>query len=116
VLSACLAVFLWARIDHSVQASRALTFTTLVVASLVIILVNRSWNRSAWTMLRVPNPALRYVVLGASALLAVVLTSPVAQRLFHFAPLHATDLFLSLGAGLVCVLWFEVLKASRRRI
>ena len=112
VLAVCLGVFLLARKGHSADAARALTFATLVVAFLVIILVNRSWTRSALSMLYVPNPALRWVVLGASVFLAVVLVVPFAQRLFHFAPLHATDLVLSLGAGLVCVLWFELVKLA----
>ena len=112
VLVVCLGVFLLARADHSADAARALTFATLVVASIVIILVNRSWTRSVFAMLRVPNAALRFVVLGASVFLAVVLVVPFAQRLFHFAPLHATDLVLSLGAGLVCVLWFELVKRA----
>jgi len=111
-LVVCLGVFLLARADHSADAARALTFATLVVASIVIILVNRSWTRSVFAMLRVPNAALRWVVLGASVFLAVVLVVPFAQRLFHFAPLHATDLVLSLGAGLVCVLWFELVKLA----
>jgi Ca2+-transporting ATPase len=85
---------------------------TLVVAFVVIILVNRSWTRSALAMLGVPNAALRWVVLGAFAFLAAVLTIPFAQALFHFAPLHATDLILSLGAGMVSVLWFEVVKLT----
>ncbi|MEI6149252.1 MAG: cation-translocating P-type ATPase [bacterium] len=114
VLVVCLGVFLFARAGHSDDAARALTFTTLVVAFVVIILVNRSWTRSAWAMLRVPNAAMRWVVLGACALLAAVLVVPSAQRLFHFAPLHPMDLLLSIVAGLVCVLWFEFLKLVRR--
>ncbi|MFC1642790.1 cation-translocating P-type ATPase [Myxococcota bacterium] len=114
VLIVCLGVFLLSRADHSPEASRALTFATLVVAFVVIILVNRSWTRSALAMLRVPNAAMRWVVLGTCILLAVVLLVPLAQRLFHFAPLHPTDLLLSLGAGLTCVLWFELLKLRKR--
>jgi Ca2+-transporting ATPase len=115
VLAACVGVFLIVRVDHSADAARALTFTTLVVSFLVIILVNRSWSRSAFAMLRVPNAALRWVALGSGVFLAAVLTIPFAQRLFHFAPLHAVDLGLSLGAGLVCVLWFELYKLIDRR-
>ncbi len=114
VLAVCLGVFLLAGLHHSPDAARALTFTTLVVAFVVIILVNRSWTRSALAMLRVPNPAMRWVVLGSALLLAVVLKVPFAQRLFHFAPLHPFDLAWSIGAGLVCVLWFELFKLSRR--
>ena len=114
ILVVCLGVFLVARAGHTDEAARALTFATLVVAFLVVILVNRSWTRSAFAMLRVPNAALRWVVLGTCVFLAVVLLIPVAQRLFHFAPLHAPDLILSLGAGLVCVLWFELVKLAKK--
>ncbi len=114
VLAVCLGVFLLARSSHSAEVARALTFATLVVAFIVIILVNRSWTKSAFAMLRVPNTALKWVVFGACLFLAVVLAVPFAQRLFYFAPLHPADLAISLGAGLVCVLWFELLKLARR--
>jgi P-type Ca2+ transporter type 2C len=115
VFAACVGVFLLARTNHSAEAARALMFATLVMAFLVIILVNRSWTRSAFTMLRIPNPALPWVVLGACAFLALVLLVPFIQKLFHFAPLHARDLLLSLGAGLGCVLWFELMKLAKRK-
>ncbi len=114
ILAVCLGVFLLARSDHSDDAARALTFVTLVVAFVVVILVNRSWLRSAVAMFRVPNPALRWVLLGAVCVLGVAVLVPFARRLFHFAPLHLTDLLLSLGAGSLCVLWFEVVKRVRR--
>jgi P-type Ca2+ transporter type 2C len=113
ILAVCLGVFLLARIGHSTDAARALTFAALVVSFLVVILVNRSWTRSALSMLRVPNPALRWVLLGASVFLAVALFVPCARRLFRFAPVHAMDLLLSLAAGFTCVLWFEIVKAAR---
>jgi Ca2+-transporting ATPase len=114
-LAVCAGVFLLARAEHTDEAARALTFATLVVSFIVIILVNRSWTRSAFAMLRVPNAALRWVALGTCVFLAAVLVVPFAQRLFHFAPLHAMDLILSIGAGLVCVLWFELVKLTRWR-
>jgi Ca2+-transporting ATPase len=110
VLAVCLGVFLSARADHSADAARALTFATLVTSFVVIILINRSWTRSAWSMMRVPNAAFRWVILGTSAFLALILATPFTQKLFHFAPLHGGDLALSLGAGVLCVLWFEVVK------
>jgi Ca2+-transporting ATPase len=115
VLAACVVVLLLAGHHHHPDAARALTFATLVVAFLVIILVNRSWTLSSVALLRVPNAAFRWVVGGTVALLAVALWVPVAQRLFHFAPLHVDDLALSLVAGLVCVSWFEGLKLWQRR-
>jgi Ca2+-transporting ATPase len=114
ILAVCLGVFLLSRRGHSYDVARALTFVTLVVAFVMVILVNRSWLRSAVAMLRVPNPAVRWVLTGAVGLLGVAVLAPFARRLFHFAPVHPTDLLLSLGAGIFCVLWFEALKWGRR--
>jgi Ca2+-transporting ATPase len=115
VLGVCLGVFLFARHSHSPEAARALTFTSLVVAFLFIILTNRSWNRSILQMLRMRNKALWWVVSGAVAFLALVLWVPVARGLFHFAPLHWPDLILSVGAGVAWVVAFEFVKLTRRR-
>jgi Ca2+-transporting ATPase len=114
VLALCVGVFLWSRLGHGPDAARALTFTTLVAAFLAIIMVNRSWSRTILGSLRMPNGALWWVLGGTVVLLAVVLTVPFAQRLFHFAPLHARDLGLSIAAGMVCVMWFDLLKLGGR--
>jgi Ca2+-transporting ATPase len=46
--------------------------------------------------------------------LGLVLSVPVLQNLFHFAPLHGLDLALCLLAGAASILWFEILKLIRR--
>jgi P-type Ca2+ transporter type 2C len=115
-LAACLGVFLYSRSSQPPDAARALTFLTLVVSLLVIILANRSWTRGIISMLRVPNSALWWVVSGTASLLALVLFVPVAQRLFQFAPLRAPDIALAFGAGVFCLAWFEVLKVTKWRI
>ena len=56
--AACLAVYLLARPGRGDDAARALTFTTLVVSFLAIILANRSWTLSIFGSLRNPNAAL----------------------------------------------------------
>jgi Ca2+-transporting ATPase len=113
VLGACVAVFVASTGTHSPDAARALAFTTLVVAFLVIILANRSWERTVVGSLGTPNPALWWVLLGTSGFLALVLSLSVTRRLFHFAPLHGRDLALSVAAGLVCLVWFDLLKLVR---
>jgi Ca2+-transporting ATPase len=114
VLAVCLGVFLVARQHHSPDAARALVFTTLVVAFLAIILVNRSWSRTIVGSLRVPNKAVWWVMGGTSVFLAVVLLVPFARQAFHFAPLHADDVAMSAVAGVLCVMWFDLLKLGRR--
>ncbi|MGC4122976.1 MAG: cation-translocating P-type ATPase [Myxococcales bacterium] len=114
-LAACVAVLLLARQGHAPDAARALTFATLVVSFLTIIVVNLSSTRGVLERLRAPNPALWYVLGGASVLLVAVLVVPPLQRLFHFAAVHPVDLALGVAAGLASVAWFELLKLPARR-
>ena len=114
VLGACLAVLFAARLNHTPDAARALMFATLVVSFLFVILTNRSWTRTIVGMWHRPNAALRWVVGGATLFLAVVLSAQPAQKMFHFAPLHVSDLLLSLATGVACVSWFEFHKLVRR--
>jgi Ca2+-transporting ATPase len=114
-LVACVAVYLVAWNLRGNDAARALTFATLVVSFLAIILVNRSWTLSLMASLKQPNAALWWVLGGTTAFLALVLSWPVAQRLFHFAPILGRDLLLASAAGFISVLWFEPFKWVRRR-
>jgi Ca2+-transporting ATPase len=90
--------------------SRALTFTTLIIANLGLIFVNRSWSRTVLATLRSPNTALWWVTGGAVVLLGLVLYIPFLRDLFRFSVLHPIDIFICLTAGVVSVLWFEVMK------
>ncbi len=95
--------------------ARALSFTTLIIANLGLILTNRSWSRTILSTLRSPNAALWRVIGGALFFLSLVLYVPVLRDLFHFSTLHLTDLCISLAAGGISVFWFEGFKAIRRR-
>jgi len=94
--------------------ARSLTFTALVVANLALVFINRSWARSLWQTLRLPNPALWRVTGAALLLLAAVLYVPPLRELFRFAPLRAPDLIFCVVAGAASVLWFEFFKRPER--
>jgi P-type Ca2+ transporter type 2C len=92
--------------------ARALTFTTLVIANLALVLTTRSRTRPFLTTLRTPNAALWWVLGGAAALLALVLSVPFLRDLFGFAALPPLGLLACLGAGLASMLWFEGIKVG----
>ena len=69
VLTVCLGIVFLAQPSHGADAARALSFATLVLAFLTIILVNRSWTRTILSTIRAPNAALWWVVTGAGLLL-----------------------------------------------
>jgi Ca2+-transporting ATPase len=95
--------------------ARGLTFTTLVLANLALIFANRSWQHTIIESLRSPNRALWWITGGALVLLGLALYVPALRTLFGMAILHWNDLLVCLGAGLVSIAWFEVLKWGGRR-
>ena len=116
VLGVVLGVFALAiASNQGAERARALTFATLVLANLALIFTNRSWTRTAVSMLRSPNPALWWVSGGALSLLVVIYAVPQVRGLFKFSSLDATDIGWCFLAGAASVLWFELLKAWRSR-
>src|SRR5512136_433116 len=92
------------------QEARTLTFTTLIIANLGLILTNRSWSRTILSTLGSLNTALRWVVGGAAVFLGLVLYVPFLQSLFLFSTLHLVDIVICLAAGVFSIIWFEGLK------
>ncbi|MDA8306054.1 MAG: cation-translocating P-type ATPase [Deltaproteobacteria bacterium] len=116
VLGIVLAVYLVALFyGQGEKDARTLAFTSLIVANLSLILVNRSWSQSALASLRKSNAALWWVAGGATAFLVLALYVPFLRSLFRFARLHPIDLAVCLFSGILGVLWFEFLKAFRLR-
>jgi P-type Ca2+ transporter type 2C len=76
---------------------RALTFTTLIIANLGLILSEGSTSRLSLKILRSPNPALWWVISGGVFFMAIVLYVPFLRDLFSFSFLHPIDLAICLG-------------------
>ncbi len=90
--------------------TRALSFTTLILANLGLILSERSTSRLSIKALLSPNPALWWVIGGGLTFLALVLYVPFLRQLFSFSYLHPDDLAICLAGGAISLVWFESLK------
>ena len=95
--------------------ARALSFTTLIIANLSLILTNRSWSRTILDSMRSPNAAVWWILIGAVAFLGLALYVPLLRSLFRFSTLHLIDLGICFAAGTASILWFELLKAINGR-
>ena len=89
---------------------RALTFFSLVLSIVSLILVNRSFSASLVAAFRRPNLALAWILLTVTVILSLSLLWPSASALFRFGPLHVDDLALTLAAGVVVLTVLETLK------
>jgi P-type Ca2+ transporter type 2C len=100
--------------SYSDAETRSMSFVTLIVANLALIVVSRSWTEPFWRCLRRPNPVLWWLLGAAGLLLLAVVEVPLLERLFSFAPITWTEVGWCALAGVASVAWFEVAKMVKR--
>lgn len=98
------------------SVARAMTFVALIVGNVTLILTNVSWSRTIVASIRLSNRARWWVVGVALVSLGVSLYLPFLRSLFMFAKLSAMDLVVSIVAGMLSIMWFEVLKVISPRL
>ena len=89
---------------------RGLTFASLVLGIVALILVDRSRSSSILTAITRPNRALAMVLPVVGILLAVTLLWEPARDIFRFAELDPAHLAVPPLAGLIVLLSLEALK------
>ena len=102
------------RVGLSEGDVRTLTFSTLIVANLALIITNRSLTRSSLEGWRAPNPALRWLAAGAIGVLATILYVGPVRDLFRMSRPHADDSLVIIVAGIAALVWMETVKWSVR--
>ncbi|HMN05582.1 MAG TPA: cation-translocating P-type ATPase [Flavobacteriales bacterium] len=109
----CYQLAVWNGLDEA--GTRTLVFTSLVVANIALTLVNRSFEHSLLATLRYPNSLLRGVLWGTVALLALILYVPFLRDFFRLSTPEPSLLAITVAVGLLSALWFEGVKAWRRK-
>ena len=67
-------------LGQSRAEARTLSFITLIVSNLCLIVANRSWTSTIVSTFKAPNPALRWVIVGALLFLGLVVYVPEIGR------------------------------------
>ncbi|OHD53511.1 MAG: ATPase [Spirochaetes bacterium GWF1_51_8] len=100
------------------DAARTLAFVALIFSNIALILTNRSWSMTIIGSLKSKNPALLWVIGGTLLFLGLVVFVPFLRDIFHFAPVSWLNLLIAMGAGILSVFWFEIVKiiAIRKKI
>jgi Ca2+-transporting ATPase len=120
-LVAVLIVYFWSILSQrSDDQIRTLSFATLMVGNVALLLVNRSRHLSIYqTFQQRKNRTIKWVLIGAAAMLAFLVNAPFMREAFNLSYLTGSDWLVVLFAGFGSVLWFEfykVLKKSRLNI
>ncbi|RZA02055.1 MAG: cation-translocating P-type ATPase [Sphingobacteriaceae bacterium] len=96
------------------KVTRTMVFIVLIVANIGLTLVNRSFLFSVITTLKYRNN-LVLIIIGITTTLALLLlyVKPLTN-FFEFEILTSHQLLISIGTGLVSVMWYEIVKWKKR--
>ncbi len=95
--------------------TRALTFSTLVIANIFLILANRSWTDNIFKALVKKNQFLWPIVGFASAFLIFAVYNPFMQKVFSFSSLIYSDWIYAVVFAICPALIFELIKVFSRQ-
>jgi len=113
MLAGVIAVFLYALYTGKGEVdARTLTFATLVISNLTLIVANLSWSQNMIKTIFSGNKALRYVLAGALSGLLLVLYVPFLRNMFRFSLLHSSDLLIVFVVGTLSIAWLRLLKSK----
>ncbi len=100
--------------NFSEPHTRTMVFLVLITANIFLTLVNRSFYYSVFTTLKYKNN-LVLLIIGITILLTgLMLFVPPITSFFEFEKLNFNQILLSIGAGFVAVMWFELVKLFQR--
>lgn len=115
-LIAVLGVLIWATGSGMPEDQvRSITFATLVLGNLALILVNRSWSLSAWqALIQRKNATIKWLLGGAGLMLILMISIPGLAGALNLAPMSLEHWAIALGAAVLGVAWFEVYKKTQK--
>ncbi|ALL06235.1 haloacid dehalogenase [Pedobacter sp. PACM 27299] len=99
---------------YSEQLTRAMVFTCLIAANILLTLVNRSFYYSLFTTIKYNNN-LVYLIVVATILIsgAILYISPLT-KFFEFKQPDLIHLSISVCIGFLSVIWYEFVKWKKR--
>lgn len=116
ILIICLSVyFIGLNMEYSEKAARTLTFVTLIVSNIAVILSNRSWTSNIFSILVTPNKTVKWVVGGAVVFLFLILKIPFLLNLFQFEKISFLGILICTFAGFFSIVWFEIYKLTKQK-
>jgi Ca2+-transporting ATPase len=107
--------FIGLRLGYTAEEVRAMTFTTIIISNISVILSNRSWSNNIFRIIATPNKAVLWVTGGAIFFLLLVLNVPFFLSLFQFQKLSLINGIICSLAGMSTIVWFEFYKLFKQK-
>ena len=91
-----------------------MVFIGLLAANVCLTLVNRSFRHPIWKTIRYKNNLVP-MIIGITVILSVLIfLIPGVTRFFSLERVNFSQLLISIGAGFLFTVWYEIVKFYNR--
>jgi Ca2+-transporting ATPase len=90
--------------------ARSMSFTFLVLANILSIVINLSSVKNIFQTLISGNKTLFLISGGAIFAICLITYTPFLADIFRLTPLHLNDLLIVLPSLIICFAWLELIK------
>jgi Ca2+-transporting ATPase len=101
---------------YSIEQTRTMVFTTLVMSNIFLTFVNRSFSENISKTIFYKNNLAPWVLIISVLFLALIHIVPFFNHLFLLAQISGTHLWVCAGVAFVSVMWFELYKTLRHSL
>lgn len=96
------------------QCTRAMVFTCLIAANVLLTLVNRSFYYSLLTTIKYKNNLVFLIIMITILISGAILFIKPLTLFFGFQQLNFIQLCISICIGFLSVIWYELVKWKKR--
>ncbi len=100
----------------SLQQTRTIVFTTLILSNIFLTFANRSFTKTIYYTSRYKNSLAPIILIISVFFLAALLFVPFVRNLFQLTNITLVQFWLCFGVALASVMWFEVFKTDLLKI
>ena len=102
-------------INHSHAMATTLSFGSLVLGNISLIIVSRSKNDHLFRILQKTNPSQKWILSIAVISFGFLVTIPFLRDRFQFTTPSLEGVLAILASGLIGFMWYELVKLGYRR-
>lgn len=104
------------RNDFDENTTRSMVFLVLIVANILLTLINRSFLHSMYATMRYHNNLVPLIIGISSGLTFLLFYIKPLATFFGFEALRLQEFGISTCAGILSVIWYEVVKWRKRKL
>ena len=97
-------------LKYSISTAASISFASLVLGNLLLIITNRSKNDHVFKILKKQNISQNWIIGITVGAFILLFSIPEIREYFHFSAISYQEILIIIASGIASLIWFEASK------